>query len=78
MAGINIRFDGMVWPNPNDPNEARYRLRRGVGSEEDQMFAARCIAAYAQLVYDPQRVRNDKIESIRRGATPTPGGGDEQ
>lgn len=61
-----LRFDGMTWPNPNDPGKVQWRLRYGVASREDLLFAASVMSAYAQLVEDPQRRRNEKVGGIRR------------
>ena len=59
------RFDGMVWPNPNDPNEVQWRLRYGKPTREDILFAASVMSAYSQLVADPQRRRNEKVRGLR-------------
>jgi hypothetical protein len=61
-----LQFGGMAWPNPDDPNEVQYRLRYGSPSKHDLMIAASHMCAYAQLVEDSQRVRNEKVTGIRR------------
>ena len=60
-----LRFDGMTWPNPNDPTEVQWRLRYGTPSQSDLLVAASHMCAYAQLVEDPQRMRNEKVKGIR-------------
>ena len=64
-AASFLCFDGMVWPNPNDPNEVQWRLRYGKPTREDILFAASVMSAYSQLVADPQRRRNEKVRGLR-------------
>lgn len=60
-----LSFDGMCWPNPDDPREVEWRLRYGQPTRQDLLCAASFIGAYQQLVNDPQRVRNSKVTRIR-------------
>ena len=69
-----LRFDGMTWPNPSDPNESQWRIRYGQPSREDLMFAASVMHAYAHLISLPQRERNERIRQIRGRITPPEGG----
>jgi hypothetical protein len=62
-----LHFDGMAWPNPNDPHEIEWALRYGTPSREQMLAAASFIAAYRQLVDLPTRERNKRIASIRAG-----------
>ena len=61
-----LHFDGMAWPNPEDPRSVEWRLRYGRPSRDDLMVAASFIGAYKQLVADPVRERNAKVAGIRR------------
>lgn len=63
-----LHFDGMAWPNPSDPLEAERALRSGTPTRQQQMVAASFMAAYRQLVIDPQRTRNAKVAGIRTAA----------
>jgi hypothetical protein len=65
-ASAFLHFDGMCWPNPDDPNETQWRLRYGTPTRADLLFAADVMCAYGQLVEDPQRRRNEKVAGIRR------------
>ena len=60
-----LHFDGMCWPNPDDPREVAWRLTHGTPTREDLLTAVSFIGAYQQLVADPQRVRNGKVTRIR-------------
>lgn len=64
-----LYFDGMAWPNPDDPYEIEWRLRYGEPTKADRLVAASYIAAYRQLIQDSQRVRSDKIRQIRAALT---------
>ena len=66
-----LRFDGMTWPNPADPNEVQWRLRYGPQppSREDVLAAASFMHAYAHLINLPQRERNERVLQIREHAT---------
>lgn len=67
----HLHFDGMAWPNPTDPTEVQWRLRYGKPTRSDLLLAASHMSAYTQLVYDPQRIRNEKIASLRKLAANT-------
>jgi hypothetical protein len=60
-----LHLDGMAWPNPEDPQQVEWTLRYGNPTREDLNVAASYIAAYKQLVFDAQRVRNRKVSGIR-------------
>lgn len=62
-------FDGMTWPNPDDPIGVEWRLRNGTPTQQDLHLAAEMIAAYKYLVCAPQRMRNARVAEIRRAAT---------
>ena len=62
-----LHFDGMAWPNPDDPALIEWRLRYG-SPDEVRMVAASFVAAYKQLVADPVRRRNGKVAGIRAAA----------
>lgn len=63
-----LRFDGMTWPNPADPDEVQWRLRYGPQppSREDLLTAASFMHAYAHLIDLPQRERNERVRQIRQ------------
>lgn len=61
-----LRFDDMTWPNPDDPMDIEWKLRYGQPTQSERHIAASMIAAYKQLVNDPQRRRNEKIAGIRK------------
>jgi hypothetical protein len=61
-----VAFDGMTWPNPADPLEVEWSLRYGAPSREQMLVAASVVAAYRQLVEDPQRIRNGKVATLRQ------------
>lgn len=65
MSRVYLHFGGMAWPNPADPNDIEWTLRYGEPTREQLMVAASMVAAYKQLVADPQRTRNDKVGGIR-------------
>jgi hypothetical protein len=65
-ASAFLHFDGMCWPNPDDPNETQWRLRYGTPTRADLLFAAHVMCAYGQLVEDSQQVRNAKVAGLRR------------
>ena len=62
-----LHFDGMAWPNPDDPALIEWQLRYGSPAEV-RMVAASFVAAYKQLVEDPVRRRNEKVAGIRAAA----------
>lgn len=61
-----VAFDGMTWPNPADPLEVEWSLRYGAPSREQMLVAASVVAAYRQLVEDPQRIRSGKVATLRQ------------
>lgn len=61
-----VRFDGMTWPNPLDPNEVESVLRYGTPTREQILTAASFMAAYRALVYETQEKRNQKCRKIRQ------------
>lgn len=64
--GTFLRFDGMTWPNPNDPAEVQWRLRYGTPCKHDLLAAASFMHAYTHLIDLPQRERNERVAQIRR------------
>jgi hypothetical protein len=65
MTKNYLAFDGMCWPNPDDPDEKEWRLRHGTPTEADRMWAASVIGAYRQLIEDSGKVRDSKVRRIR-------------
>lgn len=61
-----LRFEGMTWPNPQDPDDVQWRLRYGEPTRADLLAAASVMAAYAHLVSMPRRERESRIAGIRR------------
>jgi hypothetical protein len=59
-----LHFDGMAWPNPDDPLEVEQALRYGEPTTEQRMVAASMIAAYKQLVEDNSRRRARMVREI--------------
>jgi len=72
--GSYLHFEGMTWPNPDDPAERGWRLIHGAPTRADVYWAVSCIEAYRQLVTDPGRVRDKRVAAIRfraaAGVTP--------
>jgi hypothetical protein len=65
-APTHLCFDGMTWPNPEDPLTVEWTLRYGAPSRKQLHVAASMIAAYKQLAWiDSQRERNRKISALR-------------
>lgn len=71
-----VRFDGMTWPNPADPDGVEWRLRHGVQppTRQDVLTAASFMHAYAHLIHLPRREREERIRQIRAQIIP-PGSG---
>ncbi len=67
-----LLFDGMTWPNPDDPNEVEWKLRykdfSGNLSRGEECTAASFISAYRCLVNLPQKHRNAVCKRIREAA----------
>lgn len=57
----------MVWPNPLDPAELKYRLRYGPPlTANEQRVAASYLEAYHYLVTAlPQRTRNTRCSELK-------------
>lgn len=64
-----LRFAGMTWPNPTDPNETAHQLVYGQPSKADLMFAASVMNAYRHMIDLPQRERNQRVSQIRASVT---------
>ena len=64
-----LRFEGMTWPNPDDPKGVQWRLRYGTPSREDLLVAASTMHAYAHLISLTQRERNNRVSQIRSAST---------
>lgn len=69
--GSSLRFDGMTWPNPDDPAEVQWRLRCGDPCKHDLLAAAQFMHAYAHLVGMPGRERDQRVRQIRDAAATT-------
>jgi len=61
-----VSFDGMTWPNPDDPTEVQWRIQYGNPAREDLAAAVSFMAAYSQLIRLPRRTREARIRSIRK------------
>lgn len=58
---------GMAWPIPGeDMNDLEWRFRYGVPSRTDNLVSASIIAAYRQMIGDPQTKRQWVIGEIRK------------
>ena len=63
-----LKIKDMMWPAPcARMDEIEWRLRYGQPTHVDQMGAASIIAAYRQMVSDPQTKRNMVISELRKG-----------
>ena len=72
MTRKYLRFEGMTWPNPDDPDEVLHTLVYGSPSRAEVMYAASVIHAYGHLVAMPQRERNERVRQLRTALTTTP------
>lgn len=68
-----LGIEGMVWPDPVDPDDVEWSLRysQTLGFEvprKDALKAASYINAYRALIAMPQRLRNKRIEQIKRAS----------
>jgi len=56
----SVHFDEMTWPRAleDDNDSVQWRLRYGIPTKEDLLFAASVMAAYTALVYKKQKDRN--------------------
>lgn len=62
----------MAWPDPRDPDDLEWRLRWGSNpTGYDCHEAAAYIQAYRALIDLPQKVRNARIEQIKRAMEAT-------
>ena len=63
-----LKIKDMTWPAPcARMNEIEWQLRFGELSRADRVAAASIIAAYRQMVSDPQPKRNMVISALRKG-----------
>lgn len=69
-----LRFEGMTWPNPSDPNGVQWRLRYGTPTRADQLVAASFMHAYAHLIDMPRREREVRVRQIRAAVEGADGG----
>ncbi len=60
-----VFFDDMTWPNPE--SDIEWHLRYG-DVEEYRFRAASYVAAYNALINMPQKLRNKRIEQIKKEA----------
>lgn len=56
----------LVWPHPYDPDELQWRLRNGEPTKADLLVAASYVAIYTHIFDLPQKVRNKRIEQIKK------------
>ncbi len=78
------KFRDMIWPAPGESmRQIEWRLRYAPDSItiEDKLQIASVLSAYRDLVFLPQRTRNDYVMELRQGpnipsrhATSTPKG----
>lgn len=68
--GAYAIFEGMTWPLPAERMgdlEWKLRYANEALTREDLLYAASVINGYRQLiVHDTQKIRNGKIQQIRR------------
>ena len=63
------KIDDMTWPVPcRKMDNLEWQLRYGLPSMEDRLAAASLIAAYKQMIFDPQAKRRMIVSALRRGA----------
>jgi hypothetical protein len=65
-----LLFDGMCWPNPQDPSEVEWKLRyaRTTLTPAEALIAASVMNAYRHLVELDSRTRQQRVMSIRKAA----------
>lgn len=61
--GNYVRFEDMTWPLPMGPVE--WKLRYGSPTKEDLLAAAGILAAYHQMIFDPESKRRKIIKGLR-------------
>lgn len=69
-----VHFDGMCWPFPCvRVGDLEWKLRYSPESltRADQLVAASVIAAYAEIVFNPIRVRNAIVRQLRQASYET-------
>jgi hypothetical protein len=68
MTRINtsiIITNGTAWPDPLDPGDAEFHLRRGDSSlPQDACFAADVIAAYRRLIFMRPETREHTVQEL--------------
>lgn len=62
----------MNWPHPDDVNGVEHALRYDDPTRSERLEAAAYIAAYRRLVEMPGRLRNQRVQEIRRAAKGEP------
>lgn len=62
-----LNFDGMCWPNPDDPLDRAWNIQHNP-TPEGLNYLISVLGAYRQLVYQSQRERNARVASIRKHA----------
>lgn len=59
-------FGDMTWPVPGARlDEAEHRLRHGEATREDVLLAASVMAAYRQMMTDPETKRRTVVRQVR-------------
>jgi hypothetical protein len=66
-----LLFDGMCWPNPDDPSDVEWKLRysRTTLTPAEALIAASMIHAYRQLVLIDSRTRQARVMAIREASS---------
>jgi len=68
--GAYVIFGGMTWPVPGTRfEEAEYRLRYGRATTQDIALAASVMAAYRQMVGDPEAKLRYVMRNVRVAMT---------
>jgi len=67
IRGGPSQHDLMAWPDPRDPEDLEWRLRRlSDPNAHDCREAAAYIEAYRALIGLPQKARNNRIEQMKQ------------
>lgn len=61
-----VSFEGMTWELPGEyMSEVEYALRWGTPTKQQLLYAASVIAAYRQMIADPEPKRRKVIRALR-------------
>ena len=62
------KINDMIWPAPCERmDDVEWEMRHGTPRIEDRLLAASIIAAYRQMIADPQKKRNLIVSELRKG-----------